>query len=408
MVSTSAVDPLELHHPAEPLDEGHLDLDAVELEVVAVQDVGLDAALALAVEGRVGADRDGGGVALPVSSRVSQPAYTPSAGAASIGRGRHVGRRVAELAAALVALDDDAAHGEGAAQRLGRAGDVAGGQALADVGRAPDLRTTVERDPDGLEAARRAGLAQQWPRRRRPWRRSGSWHRPRRRAACSASTRMRSMNSCGDQRGDLAVEADHEDARRRRQSRGAARGCRCEVSVGGACSGRSTAIGCGSKVTATTVSMPRRAGGLACLPQHVACPRWTPSKLPMLTTVRPRSAGTSSKARQICTGEAYGDALSRRRRRPRRACVAALLVEGEELAVRGEERVWTLAGSVSVEGAADADVARPAPRQVDDGERRPCGLGDRRPATKVVAQLVEGAGAGRSKEPTAVRRRAVR
>ena len=68
------VDALERHHPAQPFDERHLDLDAVELEVVAVQDVGLDPALALAVEGRVGADADRRRVASPVSSRRSQPA----------------------------------------------------------------------------------------------------------------------------------------------------------------------------------------------------------------------------------------------------------------------------------------------------------------------------------------------
>ena len=63
----------------QPLDELQDDALAVEVEVGAVQDVGLDPALG-AVEGRVGADRDGGRqgavgvVRLGRSSRTSQPA----------------------------------------------------------------------------------------------------------------------------------------------------------------------------------------------------------------------------------------------------------------------------------------------------------------------------------------------
>ena len=55
------LDAVEGDHAAEPLDELDLDLDAVELEVGAVEHVGLDAALAHALEGRVGADADRGG-----------------------------------------------------------------------------------------------------------------------------------------------------------------------------------------------------------------------------------------------------------------------------------------------------------------------------------------------------------
>ena len=103
IVSTSASMPLERDHPAQPVDERHLDLDAVELEVVAVEDVGLDPALALAVEGRVGADADRGreasrrcrgGAASRRTRRRRERRQSP---------GRHVGGREAELAAALVA-----------------------------------------------------------------------------------------------------------------------------------------------------------------------------------------------------------------------------------------------------------------------------------------------------------------
>ena len=73
-----------------------------------------------------------------------------------------------------------------------------------------------------------------------------------------------------------------------------------EVSIEGACSGRSTAIGCGSKVTATT-GTPRASASSRARAITARWPRWTPSKLPMVTTERPRSAGTSSSERQMCT-----------------------------------------------------------------------------------------------------------
>src|SRR3546814_20861119 len=71
----------------------------------------------------------------------------------------------------------------------------------------------------------------------------------------------------------------------------------------GAWSGRRTAIGCGSKVTATTVL--QETSSATSRARRTTCwwPRWTPSKLPMVTTVRPRSSGTSVSERQICTSE---------------------------------------------------------------------------------------------------------
>ena len=74
--------------------------------------------------------------------------------------GRHVRGRVAELAAALVALDDLAAHREGTSQRLRGALDVTGREAVPDVRRRPDLRTAVERDPLGHEVVALPRLAQ--------------------------------------------------------------------------------------------------------------------------------------------------------------------------------------------------------------------------------------------------------
>ena len=206
------LDALELHHPAQPVDEGDLDLDAVELEVVAVEDVGLHAAVPLAVEGRVGADaRSRRGSVSPVSSRVSQPAYTPSAGARVDRRDRDVGRRVAQLAAALVALDDGAADGERSAQRLRRAGDVTGGQALADVGRAPHLRSAVER-------ARPRSRSRAPPRPRRSVATSPAALAPKRKLAPTTTARgvQRVDEDPVDELlrrpgRDLAVEGDHQD-----------------------------------------------------------------------------------------------------------------------------------------------------------------------------------------------------
>src|SRR3954453_6351945 len=54
------VEAVEAHHRADPLDEGDLDLDVVQLQVVTVEHVGLHAPLTLPVEGRVRADADRG------------------------------------------------------------------------------------------------------------------------------------------------------------------------------------------------------------------------------------------------------------------------------------------------------------------------------------------------------------
>ena len=77
------------------------------------------------------------------------------------------------------------------------------------------------------------------------------------------------MNSSGDQ---PAISRSKPSTRTRVDAGGLEQlGARVgiEVSVGGACSGRSTAIGCGSKVTATTVSMPRRSAVSRASREHV-------------------------------------------------------------------------------------------------------------------------------------------
>ena len=106
--------------------------------------------------------------------------------------------------------------------------------------------------PSAVEAVRRARARAACRRRRRPWCRTGSWRRPRRPRACSASTRTPSTNSSGRPGGHLPVERHDQHVRRPRPPASSAARLSSVVSVGGACSGRSTAIGCGSKVTATT------------------------------------------------------------------------------------------------------------------------------------------------------------
>ena len=170
-------------------------------------------------------------------------------------------------------------------------------------------------------------------------------------AACSRSTRIRSTNSSGDQPATSVVNGRARTASAPASWSSAARSP-IDVSVIGAWSGRSTAIGCGSKVTATTWR-PRSSAISRARAITRRCPRWTPSKFPITTTLRPRSAGTSPVARQICTvgrlsagrsdedGDGPGPAVAR-------------LVEREELPRRVEH--GRQARQVEVEGTADTDV----------------------------------------------------
>src|SRR4029453_2910919 len=68
----------------------------------------------------------------------------------------------------------------------------------------------------------------------------------------------------------------------------------------GADSGRWTWAGCGSKVTATEGMWCRLAGFVICA-RTCWWPRWTPSKFPMVTTVGPKSPGTSVGSFQMWT-----------------------------------------------------------------------------------------------------------
>ena len=272
------LDRVEGDHPAQPLDEADLDLDAVQLQVGAVEHVALDPAVAHAVEGRVGADADRGRVDL-AGVEPAQPAGVDAVGRRGGHRvGRHVGGREAQAAAALVALHDHAAHGVRPAERLGGAGDVAGGQAHPDVRRGPHLRAAVERDALGGEAEPGPRLAQRRDvaggavaeaevgadddrggvqrRRRAPARRTPPATSPRRRGRRARASTW---------------SAPTEPSSSARTS--------SEVSVVGACSGRSTAIGCGSKVTATTGS-DALVGDLPGPGQHVPVPEVHPVEVP--------------------------------------------------------------------------------------------------------------------------------
>ena len=259
-------------HAAQPLDERHLDLDAVELEVVAVQHVALHPALALAVERRVGADADRGRVA---SRRCRGAAATRRTRRR---RARGQPRRSARWRSGSPSSrprwsprTTTPADGERAAERLGGAGDVAGGQAGADVRRRPHLRAAVERrrprrrSPCVAPASRSVATS---PAARLPNRKLAPTTTA---AACSALDEHpldellgASSRPC---RGRTAAPARASTPASPSSSARAS----MVVSVDGACSGRSTAIGCGSKVTATTVEAaarrrprgpaPARAGG---------------------------------------------------------------------------------------------------------------------------------------------------
>ena len=84
----------------------HGDVDHVVVEVeLAVEHVGLDLLLRHALERRIVADRDGGRVP---GAGVGQPARVDAVGRdESLGLGREVGGREAQLAAALGAVHDD-------------------------------------------------------------------------------------------------------------------------------------------------------------------------------------------------------------------------------------------------------------------------------------------------------------
>ena len=291
IVATSASTPSKRDHAADPRDERDLHLHAVQLEVVAVEHVGLDPALALAVERRVGADADRGG---------SGCVRRRPGGAASRRTPR---RRGGPLPAWARWRSGSRARGRAgrprrpspsdgvrAAERLGRALDVTGGQAGADVGRGPDLRAAVERDALGVEVVRSPARAAS-RRRRRPGRRTGSWPRPRPRRRAAPSTSTRSTNSLRRPRRDLAGERDHEHVVHTGLREQRAPASRRRSASGARARAAAPPSGAGRRSPRPRGRRPRSAGDLAGPRDDMRWPRCTPSKLPMTTTVRPRSAG---------------------------------------------------------------------------------------------------------------------
>ena len=182
----------------------------------AVQHVGLDPALG-AVEGRVGADRDGG--RQPRVGR-ARPAQLRAGPATRRTRRRRAPRRsgagprfavgIAQLAAAVVAVHDDAARpgagGRGPRRRRRRRPRRAarGPRSRTSAGRrsgaGPGARRRWSRGrPSTLDrrsrTPRRARAS--WSGRRRCGGRTGRPGRPRPRPPCSASTKTRWTNSSG-------------------------------------------------------------------------------------------------------------------------------------------------------------------------------------------------------------------
>src|SRR3954470_15760655 len=70
--------------------------------------------------------------------------------------------------------------------------------------------------------------------------------------------------------------------------------------TGGAVSGRWTCCGCGVNVTATARAPTARASATMRV-RTPTWPRWTPSKLPIVTTEGPNPSGTSERSVQRCT-----------------------------------------------------------------------------------------------------------
>ncbi len=73
----------------------------------------------------------------------------------------------------------------------------------------------------------------------------------------------------------------------------------------GAFSGRSTAVGCGSKVHATAETPSARARSTA-VSRILACARWMPSKAPKAATDGRSSGGKDGRSRRIRMKEPFG------------------------------------------------------------------------------------------------------
>ena len=256
IVLDQALDRLELDHPAEAFDERHLDLHAVQLEVGAVEDVALDAAFALAVEGRVRADADRRRVGL------TGVAATQPAGVHTVGGARRACRWSARSRSGSRARGRAGRPRTTTPRTVNARPSASAAPATSPVAR--QVRTYVDDQTCGPPSSAmpsttksrvsppRAACATS-PAARLPKRKLAPTTTA---AACSASTRIRSMNSSGVQPAISRSNGSTRTASAPSPADSAAR-VSIEVRVEGACSGRSTAIGCGSKVTATTVGPER-------------------------------------------------------------------------------------------------------------------------------------------------------
>src|SRR5688572_11518432 len=144
-----------------------------------------------------------------------------------------------------------------------------------------------------------------------------------------------------------------------------------EVRIAGCEPGRTTSAGCGSKVSSRQGRFIARARATAA-PMSTWCPRWTPSYIPTVTTVRPRSPGVASSPRQRSTvsgPEASGDPVQ-----------PAVRV-GHPPVLDVEERLAQPHGQRAGRAVADGEVAGArldlADRGDDGGGAAGEGLGDR-------------------------------
>ena len=157
--------------------------------------------------------------------------------------------------------------------------------------------------------------------------------------------------------------------------------------------GRTTSDGCGTKVI-RTLGTPRSGASSTALPMIAACPRWTPSKTPMVTTQRPQPVGRrpvhAIAARPHCIGGGRGRRgprpWSRRgRQRPR----------GRRGRGRGGRRPTArAAGRAARRRARPGRAARCCPRP------GPAGAGRGPPGRGVALAVVRGIGVqGAVEEP---------
>ena len=185
--------------------------------------------------------------------------------------------------------------------------------------------------PRGSRSTRPGGRRRSPARRRRRRRRSPTRDRVRRRTSgspapprpkrksaptitvrtCSASTRTRWTNS----RAVRAASSASKRSTRVASMPVSASSCTfwcTPMRSSGQSSGRSSASGLRSKVTATTRAPPVAASTRA-RSSTARCPECTPSNLPIATTDGPKPSGTSEGSRKTITAPPRGDGIRRRR-----------------------------------------------------------------------------------------------